>query len=169
MKFSHYIACFILGSVFGLILSFSFQKAGRTYTPSFIEGQLDTVYVKGEPDTVFVNIASHNKSILKPVQKAMPSVPDSALFEKKLLVTPDSTGLEGSINVAVTTFPAVDSIALDIRYDFKRKLFTRIDTLKITRLDTLKIPFEKPKPFYDNFGIGFGVASALFTIILLIF
>ena len=63
---------------------------------------------------------------------------------------------EGQLSLGVTTFPAVDSMRFDIELlQVNREIF-RVDTLKLTRVDTLVISEETliEPAWYETWWFG---------------
>lgn len=78
---------------------------------------------------------------------------------------------DSSIRVAGTTFPAIDSLRLDVASLLKYPEITHSDTVKITRTDTLQITkiieAACDVPWYDRFWTG--VAASAIPVIAYIF
>ena len=57
----------------------------------------------------------------------------------------------------MTTYPATDSIRIEVEPVTIERLITRVDTLKLDRIDTLKITttITGDQPWYDTFLTGF--------------
>lgn len=163
MKSKNKILFFIIGLIIGFIAASIFRGSGPTPVPVLTEGSPDTVFVQGTPDTVYVTIVNQGIEILKPQQG---SDDKTTLFEKTINVTDNN--VTGWIDLDIKTYPAVDSIQLDWFMSLEAKSFESVDTIKIFRVDTLKVPFEKPRMFYDNFETGFGAAATLIAVLLLL-
>lgn len=163
MKSKNKIFFLIIGIIIGVIASSIFRGSGPTTVPVLIEGKPDTNSVQGKPDTISTSIFNQGNEILKPQQG---SDEKTALFDNTINVNDDN--VTGWIDLNIKTFPAVDSIQLDWFMSLEAKSFERVDTIKIFRVDTLKVPFEKPRMFYDNFETGFGAAATLIAVLLLI-
>jgi len=63
-----------------------------------------------------------------------------------------------------------DSVQIDWFLALESKELERVDTLEVTRTDTVKVKevleIEKPQPFYDNFWFGFATATVAVVIYL---
>lgn len=163
MKSKSKILFLIIGFIIGFIAASIFRGSGPTSVPVLTEGKPDTVFVQGKTDTVYISIVNQGKEVLKPQEG---SDDKTTLFEKTINVTDNS--VTGWIDLDIKTYPAVDSIQLDWFMSLEAKSFERVDTIKIFRVDTLKVPFEKPRVFYDNFETGFGTAATIIAVLLLI-
>jgi len=90
---------------------------------------------------------------------------DSSRFDTT--VTKDG----GSIRVSGTTYPAIDSIKLDVASLVKYPEITQTDTILISRVDTLQITkileSATDVPWYDRFWTG--VAASAIPVIAYIF
>lgn len=67
--------------------------------------------------------------------------------------------------VQITTYPAIDSIKYNLDLRLSEKLTTVIDSVWITRVDTLKIT-EDTSVWYDNFIFG-ALTTAIVTILVI--
>jgi len=90
---------------------------------------------------------------------------DSSRFDTT--ITKDGS----SIRVAGTTYPAIDSIKLDVATLLKYPEITKTDTILISRVDTLQITkiieSATDVPWYDRFWTG--VAASAIPVIAYIF
>lgn len=161
------IIVFIIGLLIGWLVSSAFLKNAESVTSSSLhEGRADTVYIKGETDTLIIDETSYNKETLTAEKK----FDDSTLFEKKIIFEDSlpQVKLNQEIDLNIITYPACDSIKLDWNRLLTIRGFDQKDTIKIFRIDTLMVNVEKPRMFYDNFETGLAVGSTIFTIIFLL-
>lgn len=99
------------------------------------EGKPDTVFVYGEPDTVYFSRV-YEKIVEVPVEKIVSYGMDSSK-------TDTTVNLEnGKLTLGLTTYPAIDSLKLDIDLLTVDREVIRVDTFKVTRVDTLNITKE---------------------------
>jgi len=108
-----------------------------------IPGKTDSVYIPGIKDTI-------TKYVPYPVYIEKPT---GTHFGK------DSSHYQIANqhgNTEVVTFPATDSIRVEIEPITIERLITQIDTLKLHTTDTLKITntIELTSPWYDSFWAG---------------
>lgn len=110
------------------------------YTP----GKTDTLYLKGTPDTVIKRVP-YAVYIEKPQGEHFGA--DSSLY-----MVDDEFG-----SAAVTTYPATDSIRIEIEPIIIERQISRVDTMWLHKVDTLKITttIETDQPWYDTFLSGF--------------
>lgn len=155
-----------MGAFTGWLVRTALDDAESNPSGSLLEGVADTIFLPGRIDTVKVPIVKNESFYLKPANTRQ----DSSLFEKTLMLdNPSERPLETSsaeIHLAITTYPAADSIKLNFLSKIEARELFRTDTLMIFRVDTLKINVPEPTAFYDNFETGFGVAASLIAIIL---
>lgn len=155
-----------MGAFTGWLVRTSLDDAESNPSGSLHEGVADTIFLPGRIDTVMVPVVKNESEDLKPAN----TWKDSSLFEKTLILDNSSERpietISAEIHLAITTYPAADSIKLDWLSKIEARGLFKTDTLMIYRVDTLKINVPEPTAFYDNFETGFGVAASLIAIIL---
>lgn len=120
----------------------------------------------GTPDTIKIRIVDTlwmDKRITEVIkireEKIVQYGSDSSRFDTTI------TRDDSSIRVAGTTYPAIDSIKLDVASLLKYPEITRTDTIKITRVDTLQITkiieSATDVPWYDRFLVGAVTSTAV--------
>jgi len=120
----------------------------------------------GTPDTVTIRTVdtvwkeTKTREIIRITEeKIVRYGKDSSRFDTT--ITKDNS----SIRVAGTTFPAIDSIKLDVTSLLKFPEITHTDTVKITRIDTLQITKiiteASDVPWYDRFWVGAVTSTAV--------
>ncbi|MCS7054455.1 MAG: hypothetical protein NZM09_12100 [Ignavibacterium sp.] len=150
---------FLLGCLAGYLIKPSKTITGATLT----QGKTDTVYIAGKTDTIKIYKKIKGSSTEIPVNAS----PQTSLFEKKIFIEAKNE-TKADVNITINTYPACDSITLDWFANIEAKQLERVDTIKITKIDTLQVFIEKPQAFYDTFEFGFGTAvAAVLTIFLL--
>ena len=140
----------ILGLILILVVGFLItQKSGCNPKPEtktdtlFIPAKTDSVYIPGTKDTI-------TKYVPYPVYIEKPTGThfgkDSSVYQ--------IANQHG--NTEVVTFPATDSIRVEIDPITIERLITQIDTLKLHTNDTLIITntIELTSPWYDSFWAG---------------
>ncbi len=139
----------ILGLLLILVVGFFLTQKGCKQEPQtktdtlFIPGKTDSVYIPGEKDTI-------TKYIPYPVYIEKPTGThfgkDSSIYQ--------IANQHG--NTEVVTFPATDSIRMEIEPITIEHFITQVDTLKLHTTDTLKITntIEIESPWYDSFWAG---------------
>lgn len=155
-------ALFIVGVCIGFIAALIIcSKPAEIKPPEYIEGTPDTIFVRGKTDTVFVEKKVYQKEIL-----IADSTKEFSVFEKTIDINKtDNEDAHANIDLKITTYPGIDSLALEWFGVIEARSFHRVDTLKIFQVDTLKTYVPQPKAFYDNFETGFGVAAIIILII----
>lgn len=159
---------FLAFSIIGVIAFFSFRGCDDKKT-SLIES---TLMKAGTPDTITIRHTDTlwmEKRITEVIRIREENIvqygKDSSKFDTT--ITKD----DSSIRVAGTTFPAIDSIKLDVASLLKYPEVTHTDTIKITRVDTLQITkiieTASEVPWYDRFWTG--VAASAIPVITYIF
>ena len=118
---------------------------GKTTTDTiYVKGKSDTIYIPGKPDTV-------TKYVPYPVYVETPKGDhfgkDSSAY----------TVLNESGRVEVMTYPATDSIRVEIEPVAIERLITQVDSIMISRVDTMKIHTTTTidQPWYNTFLSGF--------------
>lgn len=99
------------------------------------EGKPDTVFVYGEPDTVYFSRV-YEKIVQVPVEKIVSYGEDSSKTDTTINLD------NGKLTLGLTTYPAIDSLKLDIDLLTVDREIIRVDTFKVTRVDTLNITKE---------------------------
>ena len=110
----------------------------------YIPGKETVKYIPGTPDTVTKYIT----------QKIYIEKPAGQHFGKD---SSTYTIRNEHGRAEVTTYPATDSIRIEVEPVTIERLITRVDTLKLDRIDTLKITttITGDQPWYDTFLTGF--------------
>jgi len=139
----------ILGLILILVVGILLTQKGCNPKP---EAKTDTLFLPGKPDSVY--IPGTKDTITK-------YVPYPVYIEKP---TGTHFGKDSSHyqianqhgNTEVVTFPATDSIRVEIEPITIEHFITQIDTLKLHTTDTLKITntIELTSPWYDSFWAG---------------
>ncbi|MBW7889550.1 MAG: hypothetical protein H3C48_00670 [Chitinophagaceae bacterium] len=149
----------VVAGVFALaVIYFAFIKPAPPPTIKertvYLPGKTDTLFIPGVPDTItkFVPFPVY-VSTTPPVEQFGA---DSSQYK---IETP-----EGS-KAQVTTFPATDSIRVEIEPVQILREITRIDTLKLTTVDTIRVETitEIEQPWYNTFMFG-AITTAVLTI-----
>jgi len=113
------------------------------------EGKPDTVFVEGEPDTVFFSRV-YEKIVQVPVEKIVSYGKDSSKTDTTVNFD------NGKLTLGLTTYPAIESLKLDIDLLTVDREIVRVDTLMVTRVDTLNITKEfyiEPE-WYESWWFG---------------
>lgn len=120
------------------------------------EGKPDTVFVYGKPDTVFIS-RFFEKVITVPAEKIINYGKDSSKVDTT--VTLDN----GYLTLGVTTYPAIESLKLDIDVLTVDREVLRVDTLKILQVDTLNITKEITigPEWYESWWFGSLVTASI--------
>ncbi len=126
------------------------------------EGKPDTVFVYGEPDTVYFSRV-YEKIVQVPVEKIISFGEDSSKTDTTINLD------NGKLTLGLTTYPAIDSLKLDIDLLTVDREVIRVDTLKVTRTDTLNITREiRIEPaWYESWWFG-SIVTAILTITAII-
>ena len=142
---------FILGAVAVLVLSyFLVVKPGCSAPPRtgsdtvYTPGKIDTIYIEGTPDTVIRRVAY-------PVYVERP---EGQHFGKD---SSTYTIRNENGSVAVTTYPATDSVRIEVDPIIIERQISRVDTMWLHQIDTLRITttITGDQPWYDTFLTGF--------------
>ena len=148
-----------LALISGLILIAGWVLLGKSGCTSPQKKQSDTVYAKGKTDTVFTKGKTDTVTnyIPYPVYVEKPTGQHFGKDSSRYTVT----NLNGSVDVV--TFPATDSIRIEIEPVTIERLITRVDTLLLHRIDTLTITntITAEQPWYDTFLAGAGTVVVL--------
>lgn len=129
---------------------------GPQVTQEYKEGKPDTVFVKGDPDTVYFSRV-YEKIVQVPVEKIISFGEDSSKTDTTISLE------NGKLTLGLTTYPAIDSVKLDIGLlTFDREII-RVDTLKVTRVDTLNITkeFYIEPSWYESWWFGSILTTAV--------
>ena len=139
-----------LALISGLILIAGWVLLGKSGCTSPQKKQSDTVYTKGKTDTV-TNYIPYPVYVEKPTGEHFGK--DSSHYTV--------SNLNGSVDVV--TFPATDSIRIEIEPVTIERLITRVDTLLLYRIDTLTVTntLQAEQPWYDTFLAGAGTVVVL--------
>lgn len=161
---------YIIGGLAGFSLGFFFVFfLVKPAPPQIITSQV----IDGTPDTTLsagvgsVTIEQEKYSEAK-IAYPLPILPikDEAYFSE--MFSEENLNLQ----IDVITYPAADSIDLKYFSEIKHRSYERVDTVFISRVDTLIRTVQlRPgqKAFYDSFEFGFGTAAAIIATILIIF
>lgn len=120
------------------------------------EGKPDTVFVKGDPDTVYFSRV-YEKIVQVPVEKIVSFGRDSSKTDTTINLD------NGKLTLGLSTYPAIDSLKLDIDLLTVDREVIRVDTLKVTRTDTLNITKEiyiEPA-WYESWWFGSLLTTAV--------
>lgn len=123
---------------------------GKDSVIAYYKGVTDSLLKRGRSDTTKIERIPYPVYIERPQGIKFGS--DSTHYKIK--------NEHGSVDV--TTFPATDSIRLEIEPVVIVKYIERVDTLQLTRIDsvyvqrvdTLKITTKADRPFYDHWEFG---------------
>jgi hypothetical protein len=151
----------VLAIIFLLVGALVYKSVtDRTITNTTIkeelkQGKPDTVFVAGKPDTVFLS-RIYEKVIRVPVENITNYARDSSKTDTTVVLQ------NGTINIGITTYPAIESLKLDIDLLTIDREIYRIDTLKMLRVDTLNITKEiKTEPsWYETWWFGSIITGA---------
>ena len=137
--FPYLIIASLLGAVIFLILREK-PETKVTYKP----GKETVKLIPGVPDTV-------TKLVPYPIFVDRPKGDHFGKDSSVYTVSKESGKVE------VTTYPATDSVRIEVEPVTIERLITRVDTLKLNRIDTLKITttIAGDQPWYDTFLSGF--------------
>lgn len=137
---------------------------GKDSVIAYLFGKTDSLLKAGKQDTTIVKVPY-------PVYIERPTGVDYGKDSTHYMVSNDKGRVE------VTTYPATDSVKIEIEPIVIEKHISRIDTLFITRVDslivqrvdTLKITVKEDRPFYDHWEVGAAGATvvAIITAILI--
>ncbi len=120
----------------------------------------------GTPDTVTIRtvdtlwLEKRTRDVVYvPVEKIVRYGQDSSRFDTTIVSN------HALISVGATTFPAIDSLRLDVVSSLRYPEITKTDTIKITRVDTLTttriIETASEVPWYDRFWVGAVTSTAV--------
>ncbi|MBN8545779.1 MAG: hypothetical protein J0L60_06565 [Ignavibacteria bacterium] len=132
------------------------RKPNPKEVREYKEGTPDTVFVKGDPDTVFFSRV-YEKIVQVPVEKIVSFGRDSSK-------TDTTVNLEnGTLTLGLTTYPAIESLKLDIDLLTVDREIVRVDTFKVTRVDTLNITKEVSiePAWYETWWFGSLLTTAV--------
>lgn len=132
------------------------QETPNKETREYKEGKPDTVIVQGDPDTVYFSRV-YEKIVQVPVEKIVSFGKDSSKTDTTINLG------NGKLTLGLTTYPAIESLKLDIDLlTVDREIF-RTDTIKVTRIDTLNITKEiyiEPA-WYETWWFGSIITTAV--------
>lgn len=137
-------------------VSVSNNNPNSQITREYKEGKPDTVIVQGDPDTVYFSRV-YEKIVQVPVEKIVSFGKDSSKTDTTINLD------NGKLTLGLTTYPAIESLKLDIDLlTVDREIF-RTDTIKVTRIDTLNITKEiyiEPA-WYETWWFGSIITTAV--------
>lgn len=148
------------GVIILLLVGVLVWMAGKKPNPKEIwdykEGKPDTVFVKGDPDTVYFSRV-YEKIVQVPVEKIVSYGEDSSKTDTTINLD------NGKLTLGLTTYPAIDSLKLDIDLLTVDREILRVDTFKITRVDTLNITkeFYIEPAWYETWWFGSLLTTAV--------
>lgn len=133
----------------------------------FNKPDTETVYVKGKDsvvtksDTIINYIPKYivTEKIISDTVHITHFNQDSSIVKDTVIYDRDTA------IIAITTYPKIDSIKYNLDLRLSEKLTTIIDSVWITRIDTLKT-YEDNSAWYDNFIFG-SLTTAIVTILLI--
>jgi hypothetical protein len=135
----------------GLLVWFSIinNNPGQKISREYIKGKPDTVFVKGETDTVYFSRV-YEKSVQVPLEKIVSYGKDSSKTDTTINLD------NGKLTLGLTTYPAIDSLKLDIDLLTVDREILRVDTFKVTRVDTVDITKETyiEPAWYESWWFG---------------
>lgn len=125
------------------------NNPGPKVTQEYKKGKPDTVFVKGDPDTVYFSRV-YEKIVQVPVEKIVSFGEDSSKTDTTINLD------NGTLTLGLTTYPAIESLKLDIDLLTVDHEIVRADTIKITRVDTLNITkeFYIEPAWYETWWFG---------------
>lgn len=118
----------------------------------------------GTPDTITIRtvdtlwLEKRTRDVVYvPVEKIVRYGQDSSRFDTVIVAD------HALISVGATTFPAIDSLRLDVASIFSYPEITKTDTIKITRVDTLNITKEiyNEPAWYETWWFGSIITTAV--------
>jgi hypothetical protein len=166
-----------------------------TVTQATIPGVTNVTYSKGAEQVFFEEKTYTGAEIIKavkplPVRKkqtgiaakallqqhldetirAPTDVADNALADSGLYIRKYTIGNTGTMELKITTFPAVDSMKIERLLALTEKQLIRTDTVRLERTDTVKsvitIVEHEGAPWWDKFWIGaVAVAGTVLVIV----
>lgn len=155
-----YLVCALV--LFFAIVFFSLRgcedkKTTVTETREMKAGTPDTITIR-HTDTLWMEKRTRDV-VYVPIEKIVRYGQDSSRFDTTIVSE------HALISVGATTFPAIDSLRLDVASLLKYPEITKTDTIMITRIDTLTITriieTATDLPWYDRFWIGAITSSAV--------
>lgn len=144
----------LLALIGGAIWYFTREEKVTTQTKEYRPGKQDTVYLPGTPDTIY-QTRVYERVIRVPAEDVTGYGNDSSRVDSTIHFE------SGQLTLGVTTYPAIDSLRFDIELlKVDREIF-RVDTLLLTRVDTIVIKTrEEIKPaFYESWWFGSAVTA----------
>ena len=110
----------------------------------YIPGKETVKYIPGTPDTVIRRVA-YPVYVERPAGRHFGKDSSTYAIENE------------NGRVAVTTYPATDSIRVELEPIVIERQISRVDTMRIHQVDTLKITttIAESQPWYDTFLTGF--------------
>lgn len=124
----------------------------------------DTSYVYGDTLIIYKDTLQTVKWKSIPAVTTVDSVGMVAKnITKDTLLVVDKDSIE--VEATATYYPSDDTFDLGIDIDFRGYESVRIDTMKINNYVPVEV--EVDEPFYDEFVWGAGVATVIFTALIL--
>ncbi|MCA0387925.1 MAG: hypothetical protein LCH52_05465 [Bacteroidetes bacterium] len=157
-----WVVLMLIALIVAVLVFTKVKRVPGKETKEFKTGKQDTVFVQGKPDTVFFSRV-FEKIVHVPVEKIIRYGSDSSKVDTTFSLQ------DGEIDLGVTTYPAVDSLKFDIELLTVNREIVRVDTVKLTRVDTLVITRETviEPAWYESWWFGSLVtAGAGITLIL---
>lgn len=154
------VSAIILGLIFLFSNLSSFKEKNHLVIQEFISGKTDTLFINGEPDTVIKYVTKEIKVVFYDTlrndsDKTFSQIDTTFLFS------------EGAVKLELASYPAIDSLKINLTPLFKVHEIYRTDTLLLSKIDTLKIKetISKESNFFT--GVGVGAAAVLLGVLLL--
>lgn len=137
-------------------VSVSNNNPNSQITREYKEGKPDTVIVQGDPDTVYFSRV-YEKIVQVPVEKIVSFGKDSSKTDTTINLD------NGKLTLGLTTYPAIESLKLDIDLLTVDREVIRVDTFKVTRVDTLNITkeFYIEPSWYETWWFGSILTTAV--------
>ncbi len=140
----------LMAIVVGLSIWIGYLLYRPYEVPEFVyKPTIDTVYIKGDTDTVYVKKKATGGFQLSPQAISEAISIDTLVYDENVIITAKSEDLR--------KYP----LGIQYFYDLKEKEIVRVDTVKITKVDSVKIT-DKPEIWYDEFEYGY-IAGTLVT------
>ena len=150
---------YLLGIIIIVFIGYYF------YSRIFIKNEVRSVeYIHGKADTLFIP-GVMKKSVVEKVFKGKVRIRKNY----STVINDSSSSAINSLSIAVHEINA-DSIEVNFDFRYFGEVNLRVDTLKIVRVDTVRINslIVNDIPFYRAFGFGLaaGLLAAIVSILL---